>query len=34
MALAFPGWLTAQQDFAYTQTGVTEHVDIMAQRSA
>jgi uncharacterized protein (DUF362 family) len=34
LALAFPGWLTAQQDFDYTQAGVTEHAEIMAQRSA
>jgi uncharacterized protein (DUF362 family) len=34
LALAFPGWLTAQEDFEYTQSGVTEHVEIMAQRSA
>ena len=34
LALAFPGWLTAQTDYPYTQTGVTEHADIMARRSA
>jgi uncharacterized protein (DUF362 family) len=34
MALAIPGWLTAQTDFAYTQTGISEAADIMAKRSA
>jgi uncharacterized protein (DUF362 family) len=34
LALAIPGWLTAQTDFSYTQSGVTEHADIMAKRTA
>jgi uncharacterized protein (DUF362 family) len=34
MALAIPGWLTAQADFAYTQTGISEAAAIMAKRTA
>ena len=34
MALAIPGWLTAQADFPYAQTGIAEAADIMAKRSA
>jgi uncharacterized protein (DUF362 family) len=34
LAVGYTGWLHAQQDFPYTQSGVTEHADIMAKRSA
>ncbi len=34
MQLAFPGWLTAQTDFTYAQSGVTEAAAIMAKRTA
>jgi uncharacterized protein (DUF362 family) len=34
LALQFPGWLSAAGDFAYGQSGVTEHAEIMAKRSA
>jgi uncharacterized protein (DUF362 family) len=34
MALKFPGWLTAKENFEYAQNGVTEHATIMAFRDA
>ena len=33
MAIAIPGWLTAQTDFPYWSQGVTEIADIMAKRA-
>jgi uncharacterized protein (DUF362 family) len=33
LAIAVPGWLTAQTDFTYWSSGVTEIADIMAKRT-
>ena len=33
LAIAVPGWLTAQADFPYWSSGVTEIADIMAKRT-
>ena len=34
LALGFPGWLSAAEDFSYAPSGIDEHAEIMAKRTA